>query len=92
MKINFNLETPGVVAYARESKKGWNWFVELLVFVAVFIVATIAQVLVMMPIELVVMFTDKGYLEAAASGDMEHIIEASDFYVPLPWMKPPFKN
>ena len=77
MKINFNLETPGVVAYARESKKGWNWFVELLVFVAVFIVATIAQVLVMMPIELVVMFTDKGYLEAAASGDMEHIIEAS---------------
>ena len=77
MKINFNLEMPGVVAYARESKKGWNWFVELLVFVAVFIVATIAQVLVMMPIELVVMFTDKGYLEAAASGDMEHIIEAS---------------
>jgi len=77
MDVNFKLETPRFVAEAREAKKGWNWFVELLVFVVMFFVVTIGEVLVMLPIELAVMFTDQGYLDAMASGDMNLIMEAS---------------
>ena len=77
MNINFKLETPRYVAEAREAKKGWNWFVELLVFVVMFFVVTFGEVLVMLPIELAVMFTDQGYLDAMASGDMNLIMEAS---------------
>lgn len=77
MKMNFNLETPSFVAEAREAKKGWNWFVELLVFVLMFVVVTIGEVLIMVPIELAVMFTDKGYMDAVAAQDMDKIVEAS---------------
>ena len=77
MNVNFKLEMPRFVAEAKEAKKGWNWFVELLVFVVMFFVVTIGEVLVMLPIELVVMFTDQGYLDAMASGDMNLIMEAS---------------
>ena len=77
MKVNFKLETPGAVAYAREKKKGLNWFLELLVFVPVFLVATIAELLVMIPIELTIMYTDKDYLAAMASGDMDLIMQES---------------
>lgn len=77
MKMNFKLETPTVVAEAREAKKGWNWFVELLVFVLMFVIVTLGEVLIMVPIELAVMFTDQGYLDAVASGDMNLIVEAS---------------
>ena len=65
------------MAEAREAKKGWNWFVELLVFVVMFFVVTIGEVLVMLPIELAVMFTDKEYLEAAAAQDMDALVAAA---------------
>ena len=77
MNVNFKIEMPRFVAEAKEAKKGWNWFVELLVFVVMFFVVTFGEVLVMLPIELVVMFTDQGYLDAMASGDMNLIMEAS---------------
>lgn len=77
MNVNFKLETPRYVAEAREAKKGWNWFVELLVFVVMFFVVTIGEVLVMLPIELAVMFTDQGYLDAVASQDIAKITEAA---------------
>ncbi len=77
MNIIFKLETPRFVAEAREAKKGWNWFVELLVFVVMFFVVTFGEVLVMLPIELAVMFTDQGYLDAVASQDVAKITEAA---------------
>lgn len=77
MNVNFKLETPRYVAEAREAKKGWNWFVELLVFVVMFFVVTLGEVLVMLPIELAVMFTDQGYLDAVASQDVAKITEAA---------------
>ena len=77
MNVNFKLETPRYVAEAREAKKGWNWFVELLVFVVMFFVVTFGEVLVMLPIELAVMFTDQGYLDAVASQDVAKITEAA---------------
>ncbi|MBQ8280204.1 MAG: CPBP family intramembrane metalloprotease [Roseburia sp.] len=77
MKMNFNLETPTVVAEAREAKRGWNWFVELLVFVLMFIVVTIGEVLVMVPIELAVLFTNQDYLDAVAAQDMNKVMEVT---------------
>ncbi len=77
MKINFNLETPTYVAEAREAKKGWNWFVEALVFVVVFLVVTLAEVIVLFPIQMVALLTDAGYMEAATTGDMNAIMDAS---------------
>lgn len=77
MNINFKLETPGVVAEAKAAKKGWNWLVELLVFVVMFFVVTFGEVLVMLPIELAVMFTNADYMEAAAAGDVERLTEVS---------------
>ena len=77
MKMNFNLETPRYVAEAKAAKRGWNWFVELLVFVLMFFIVTVGEVLVLLPIELVVMFTDQGYLDAMAAQDTELIMEAS---------------
>ena len=50
---------------------------ELLVFVVMFFVVTIGEVLVMLPIELAVMFTDQGYLDAVASQDIAKITEAA---------------
>lgn len=75
MKLNFKLETPGVVAEARASKRGWNWFVELLVFVVMFFVVTIGEVLVMLPFELTVMMSNEEYIAAVAAGDMERVTE-----------------
>lgn len=75
MKLNFNLETPGVVAEAKASKRGWNWFVELLVFVVMFFVVTIGEVLVMLPFEVAVMMSNEEYIAAATVGDMERLTE-----------------
>ena len=76
--MNFRLETPRAVIEAREAKKGWNWFVELLVFVLVFIVVSIGETLVLLPVELVMMFTDAEYMSAVAAGDATLIMEAAN--------------
>lgn len=73
MKLNLKLETPGVVAEAKASKRGWNWFVELLVFVVMFFVVTIGEVLVMLPFELVVLMSNEEYIAAATAGDVERV-------------------
>ncbi|MGN1158549.1 MAG: lysostaphin resistance A-like protein [Agathobacter sp.] len=76
--MNFRLETPRAVIEAREAQKGWNWFVELLVFVLVFIVVSIGETLVLLPVELVMMFTDAEYMSAVAAGDATLIMEAAN--------------
>lgn len=60
-----------------QSKKGLIWILEILVFGAVFIVATIAQTLVMGPIQMAAMFTDKSYLAAMQTGDVEKAAQES---------------
>lgn len=62
---------------AAEQKKGWNWGVELLVFVAVFIVCTIGQTIFVLPGQMALLFGNEAYVSAAASGDMDAIMEAS---------------
>lgn len=60
-----------------QTKKGLLWILELLVFVAVFLVASIAQGFVTVPMQLVMLFSDKAYMAAVASGDVAKLTEAS---------------
>lgn len=60
-----------------ESKKGMVWILEFLVFAAVFLVSTLAQMLIVIPVQLVMMFSDKAYVEAAVSGDIQAIVDTS---------------
>lgn len=61
-----------------EAQKGLIWILELLVFVAVFLVGTFAQMFITLPVEMVMMFTDKAYMAAAASGDNAALMEAAN--------------
>ena len=60
-----------------QTKKGLLWMLELLVFVAVFLVASIAQGFATVPMQLVMLFSDKAYMAAVASGDVAKLTEAS---------------
>lgn len=60
-----------------QTKKGLLWILELLVFAAVFLVASIAQGFATVPMQLVMLFSDKAYMAAAASGDVAKLTEAS---------------
>lgn len=75
MKIQ--LETPVAVTEAREAQKGLNWFLELLVFVAVFIVVTLGESVILTPIQLYLFSTDATYQSAIASGDVELAMAAA---------------
>ena len=60
-----------------QSQKGWLWILELWAFIAVFFVASIAQSSVVAPMQMIAMFRDQEYMAAAASGDMQAIMNAS---------------
>lgn len=69
--ISLQLEKPQAVVKAQEAQKGLNWFLEILVFLAVFVVSSIGQILVMMPGELILLAQNADYRKAAAAGDIE---------------------
>lgn len=69
--ISLQLEKPQTVVKAQEAQKGLNWFLEILVFLAVFVVSSIGQILVMMPGELILLAQNADYRKAAAAGDIE---------------------
>ena len=60
-----------------QTMKGLLWILELLVFVAVFLVASIAQGFATVPMQLVMLFSDKAYMAAVASGDVAKLTEVS---------------
>lgn len=68
---------PVMVEEAAKAQKGLNWILEILIFIAVFFVCNMAMVMLIMPVEFVMMFTDKNYLDAAKSGNQELIQEAT---------------
>lgn len=72
------LKKPKMVADAARSRKGLNIVLELLVFVAVFLVCTAAEMIVMLPMQAVLIFTNADYLNAAMVGDMAGAAEALD--------------
>lgn len=72
------LKKPRMVAEAAEKGRGMHIALEILVFIAVLVVCTIAETIVLMPIQLVLMFTDPNYINAALSGDMAGAAEAAN--------------
>lgn len=71
------LETPKLVEEARGENRGWNWFIELLAFVGVFIVSALAMTVVLIPGELVLLGQDEAYRAALAAGDVNAAMEAA---------------
>lgn len=71
------LKQPKAVAEAAAAQKGLHIVLELLIFVAVFIVSSIAEMVIMMPGQFVLMFRDENYLNAAVSGDMQGVMTAT---------------
>lgn len=72
------LKKPRMVADAAAAQKGLHIVLEVLIFVAVFIVSSIAELIVITPIQMVLLFTNKDYMNAIAAGDMEAGIKAAN--------------
>lgn len=75
--FDFHLEKPAPVALAREKKRGLHWALEVLVFVAVFVAGTAAQLLFMTFGELALLAGDAGYRAAVLAGDEAAALEAA---------------
>ena len=60
-----------------QGKKGMVWILEILVFIAVFFVATIAQSIVVGPVQIIAMFNDKAYQAALQAGDVQAASQAA---------------
>lgn len=73
--IDFHLETPEPVLLAREKKRGLHWVPEILVFVAVFLVGTLAQLVFMLSGEIFMLAGNADYQAAATAGDQERMAE-----------------
>lgn len=71
------LECPEAVIQAKEAQRGKHWLVELLVFVALFVICTLGQLLILLPIELVLIYTNADYQAAAETGDAQALMEVS---------------
>lgn len=70
-------EKPQCVTEAANAKKGLHWALEILVFMAVFIVSQLAMLIVMIPVELILLFSNPEYLRAAGTGDVDAITRIS---------------
>ncbi|MCI8634222.1 MAG: CPBP family intramembrane metalloprotease [Eubacterium sp.] len=71
------LRTPKAVLQARESKKGLNLVLEILIFAAIFLVCTIGETVFMLPAQIVLLAQNQLYLDAVGTGDVELISEAA---------------
>lgn len=71
------LKKPKMVADAAAAQKGLHLALEVLIFIAVFIVCNIAELIVMTPIQMVLMFSNQDYMNAIAAGDVEAGIKAA---------------
>lgn len=80
---------PEAVTRAAAAQKGKNWLIEILVFIAVFVIVSFGEILILLPGELVLIYTNAEYQAAAAAQDADRIMEisaqiaASDIYTVL---------
>lgn len=85
--MDLQLAKPEAVIKAQEKQRGMNWFLEILVFIAVSLVGGVAQILCMLPIEMLMLSQNGMYQAALEAGDVEGAtaaamqIAASDFYM-----------
>lgn len=71
--MNFQLEKPEAVIKAQEMGKGLNWFLEILVFMALLFACTIGQIAVLVPGQILLPLLNSDYRTAVMSGDQEQI-------------------
>lgn len=71
------LKKPRMVADAAAAQKGLHIALEVLIFIAVYIVCNIAELIVLTPIQMVFMFSNQDYMNALAAGDVEAGIKAA---------------
>lgn len=77
MKELLKLKKPGMVAEAAAAQKGLHIVLEILIFIAVFLVCNIAEMVVLVPGELILLFSNADYLNAAVHGDVEGAAQAA---------------
>ncbi len=75
--MNIQLTKPKAVIDAANAQKGLHWSLEMLIFLAVFIVCTIAQAIFVIPPTFIFLFTNEDYLNASMSGNFSEIFELS---------------
>lgn len=78
MSASFNIEKPNAAIEAASKQKGLHWALELLVFIGVFIVATIMEAVIMVPGQLILSYGNAAYREAAMAGDLERLLEIAE--------------
>ena len=71
------IKTPRAVLEARESQKGLHWALEILIFAALFFVCSIGEVLVTLPFQSALLFSDSAYRAALETGDVSLVAEAT---------------
>lgn len=62
---------PEMVVEAARAQKGLVWILEILIFVAVFLVSNICMVIVSIPLSLILMFTNGRFMSAAMANDVK---------------------
>lgn len=70
-------ERPQFVEDAAAAKKGMNWILEILVFIAVFFACNMFMGIIQTPATMIIAFSDADYMRAVQSGDIAAIMEAS---------------
>lgn len=75
--MDLQLAKPEAVIKAQERQKGMNWFLEILVFVVVFLVGGIAQILCMLPVEMLLLSRNAMHRAALETGDVEGVSAAA---------------
>lgn len=76
MKMPMYNQKPEAVILASEKKKGMNWFLEIVVFLAVFVAVAIGQVLLQYLGELLLIFRNTDYRAARLIGDEDGMTAA----------------
>ena len=78
MNLFKKVDKPDMALEAAEKQRGMHWVLELLVFVAVFIVSSLAEAIIVAPGTMVLLFTNADYMNAAAQQDLTGAIEITN--------------
>lgn len=70
-------QKPQIVTEAANAQKGLHWSLEILIFIAVFLVSQFVMVLATLPIQSIMLFSNKDYMDAVASNNLSEIVEIS---------------
>lgn len=68
---------PQIVTEAANAQKGLHWSLEILIFIAVFLVSQLIMVLATLPAQSIMLFSNKDYMDAVASNNLSEIMEFS---------------